>query len=185
MKQEGEFGVLRMGDIGYGTVSTSDLARIDGVDGRLLLRPGDLLFNRTNSYEQVAKVGLFLDDSEAKVTFASYLVRFRPSINVRYLTYLLNIPAFLGFARSHSLKAIGQVNLNPTRYAQLKICVPPSDEQSEIVTFLDSEIGKIDALKSKVNSAVGLLREYRSSLITNAVTGKIDVRAQQQREAAE
>jgi len=72
----GEYGVLRMGDIGYGEVSTASLARIDVVAPALLVEPGDLLFNRTNSYEQVAKVGLFRGDPGQQVTYASYLVRF-------------------------------------------------------------------------------------------------------------
>jgi restriction endonuclease S subunit len=96
----GEYGVLRMGDIGYGDVSTANLARIDAVDESLLVEPGDLLFNRTNSYEQVAKVGLFRGDPDQPVTYASYLVRFRPKGHSEYLRFLLNIPPFLAFVRS-------------------------------------------------------------------------------------
>jgi type I restriction enzyme S subunit len=184
--RDGEIGVLRMGDIGYGTVNTSGLACVEAVDEDLLLENGDLLFNRTNSFDQVAKVGLFANDrSDAKVSFASYLVRFRPSGNVRYLNYLLNIPAFLGFARAHALRAIGQVNLNPVRYAQLKICVPPLDEQEAIVNHLDHELKAIGNTKQEIASAIVRLKEYRSSLITDCVMGKLDVRPSELREAAE
>lgn len=184
LQQSGQYGVLRMGDVGYGDVSTDELARIDIVDPSLLLKTGDLVFNRTNSYEQVAKVGLFRGDASQDVTFASYLVRFRPTANAEYLKYLLNVPAFLNFVRTHSLRAIGQVNLNPTRYAQMQICLPPENEQKAIAEHLDKVVGPIRDAERKVRSAISSLIEYRSALITNAITGKIDVREANQREAA-
>ncbi|MEX2582456.1 MAG: hypothetical protein WD766_04255, partial [Gemmatimonadota bacterium] len=60
--------------------------------------------------------------------------------------------------------------------ARLCICVPPLDEQRAIADFLDRETAKIDTLVAKVESAIERLQEYRTALITAAVTGKIDVR---------
>jgi len=54
--------------------------------------------------------------------------------------------------------------------------VPPLPEQTAIATYLDRETAKIDRLVEKVEAAVGRLQEYRTALITAAVTGKIDVR---------
>jgi len=54
--------------------------------------------------------------------------------------------------------------------------VPPSDEQRAIATFLDREIARIDALVAKVHEAIERLKEYRTALISAAVTGRIDVR---------
>jgi restriction endonuclease S subunit len=56
------------------------------------------------------------------------------------------------------------------------ICHPPQPEQIAISTYLDTEMTKLDALVAKVDEAVERLQEYRSALITSAVTGKIDVR---------
>jgi len=58
------------------------------------------------------------------------------------------------------------------------IAVPPAEEQHTVATFLDKETGKIDGLIHKVESSIGLLREYRTALISAAVTGKIDVRGE-------
>ena len=52
---EGAVAVLRMGNIGGGKVSLEDLKFTDAVDPYLLLRAGDLLFNRTNSLDQIGK----------------------------------------------------------------------------------------------------------------------------------
>lgn len=53
---------------------------------------------------------------------------------------------------------------------------PPHDEQTAIADFLDRETGKIDGMVAKVEVAIERLQEYRTALITAAVTGKIDVR---------
>jgi type I restriction enzyme S subunit len=60
--------------------------------------------------------------------------------------------------------------------ANLKIPVPPMPEQIAIATYLDVETAKLDALAAKVEEAIERLQEYRTALITAAVTGKIDVR---------
>ncbi|MEI6569689.1 MAG: restriction endonuclease subunit S, partial [Verrucomicrobiota bacterium] len=54
--------------------------------------------------------------------------------------------------------------------------VPPLLEQQAIAAFLDRETAKIDTLSAKVQTAIERLREYRTALISAAVTGKIDVR---------
>jgi type I restriction enzyme S subunit len=53
---------------------------------------------------------------------------------------------------------------------------PPLPEQQAIAAFLDRETGKIDALSGKVTAVIERLKEYRTALISSAVTGKIDVR---------
>jgi len=60
--------------------------------------------------------------------------------------------------------------------ANLKIPLPPLPEQAAIAAYLDKETAKLDALVGKVEEAVERLQEYRTALITAAVTGKIDVR---------
>ncbi|ARM31916.1 hypothetical protein B9H02_05105 [Prosthecochloris sp. HL-130-GSB] len=54
--------------------------------------------------------------------------------------------------------------------------VPPLPEQTAIATYLDRETANIDKLSGKFEQAIERLQEYRTALITAAVTGKIDVR---------
>jgi type I restriction enzyme S subunit len=56
------------------------------------------------------------------------------------------------------------------------IALPPTDEQSAIVAFLDSELLKFDTLTAEAQRAIDLLQERRTALISAAVTGQIDVR---------
>ncbi|MEQ9670838.1 restriction endonuclease subunit S [Coleofasciculus sp. G2-EDA-02] len=69
-----------------------------------------------------------------------------------------------------------QLNLNVERISNLFTVIAPPEEQGQIIVFLDKETTNIDQQKAKIKQAIDLLKEYRTALITNAVTGKIDVR---------
>ncbi len=56
------------------------------------------------------------------------------------------------------------------------ILIPPLHEQQAIAEYLDRETAKIDLLVSKVETAIEKLKEYRTALISAAVTGKISVK---------
>jgi type I restriction enzyme S subunit/type I restriction enzyme M protein len=60
-------------------------------------------------------------------------------------------------------------------WKSITILLPPIDEQEAICSFVMSQTGKIDSLIAKVQEAIDKLREYRTALISAAVTGKIDV----------
>jgi len=61
--------------------------------------------------------------------------------------------------------------------AKLAGPLPPMDEQRLIVEHIRRETRRVDALNVKLAQAIERLREYRSALITAAVTGQVDVRA--------
>jgi len=69
-----------------------------------------------------------------------------------------------------------QPGLSVSTIGALKIPVPPLPEQHAIAAYLDRETTKLDRLVAKVEEAITRLQEYRSALITAAVTGKIDLR---------
>ena len=69
-----------------------------------------------------------------------------------------------------------QMNLNADIVKKFKILVPPYQEQEEIVHEINQRIPKIDELLLKAESAIQLMQERRTALISSAVTGKIDVR---------
>jgi type I restriction enzyme S subunit len=60
--------------------------------------------------------------------------------------------------------------------ANIFLPLPPLLEQKNIMTFTKNKTQQIDQQKAKIKQAIELLKEYRTALITNAVTGKIDVR---------
>lgn len=83
-----------------------------------------------------------------------------------------------GFSEFLALNAVGtnMLNLNPSIVRRMIVPVPPSSEQHAIAVYLDAETAKLARLSSSVESAIKRLQEYRTALISAAVTGKIDVR---------
>jgi len=175
IRDEGDIAVLRMSCIVDGRVDVSKSGMIAEVDSHLLLRRNDLLFNRTNSLDQIAKVGLVDFDPIEPLTFASYLVRIRTNHRAtpQYLVALLNSSLFLEFARKNAIPAIGQANLSPTRYGEIHIPLPPKSEQEQIVTFLERDAEISTPVREHIRSSISLLKERRAALISAAVTGQI------------
>jgi len=54
--------------------------------------------------------------------------------------------------------------------------VPPADEQDRIAQYLEAKLAQFDNAESTVTHSIRILQEYRTALISAAVTGKIDVR---------
>ena len=173
----GTVRLLTMGHLKDGQVTVPHDGGVDRVDPHLLLQAGDLLFNRTNSQELVAKVGLFAGNA-SPVTFASYLVRMRPhpSHESEYLNFLLNDPSFISRARREAVPSLHQSNLNPTRYGRMHIALPPKQEQRTILRALAKETTRLGYAIARAHRQIELLDEYRIRLIADAVTGQLDVR---------
>lgn len=70
----------------------------------------------------------------------------------------------------------GQLNIGQDKVRGLHVPAPALAEQRAIAAFLDRETTRLDALISKIRGAIEKLREYRSALVSAAVTGKIDIR---------
>jgi type I restriction enzyme S subunit len=113
-----------------------------------------------------------LVDGPAWVTDNALLLKLRGSAFDRtYLWFLLSARRLNDLAAKTAQPLItgGQVS-------SLRLPLPGRDEQTEIVGYLTERCATIDALIAKATEVIDTLREYRSALITDAVTGKIDVR---------
>jgi type I restriction enzyme S subunit len=171
---EGRYPVLKMGHIQRGEIEYRDLDFVNEVSDNLLLEAGDLLYNRTNSPDQVAKAAVFRGRKAEEITFASYLVRLRTNhrADPYFLNYLLNCNGFLSFARKIAIPSVQQSNLNSTRYCRMLIPRPPIEEQREIAVFLDSKLGELGRVVTSIELQIGTLIAYRKSLIHECVTGQ-------------
>lgn len=108
----------------------------------------------------------------AVVNQGCFLLEVLKANNVNYLYYWL-------YANKVVLNSFGQgstfMELPREKFAMLKISIPPLPEQTAIANYLDEQTAKIDRLSDTVNQTIASLKEYRSALITQAVTGKIKV----------
>ena len=63
--------------------------------------------------------------------------------------------------------------------SQLSIPVPPIEEQNAIVEYIESKTNKIDTMIEALKAEIDRLTEYKQRLISDVVTGQIDVRGEQ------
>ncbi|MCE6003123.1 restriction endonuclease subunit S [Acinetobacter junii] len=121
--------------------------------------------------------GLELSSLEGSISSAYVMLKPDLSlINTEYFKYLFKTPRYIQSLQSTSnLIRDGQA-LRFNNFSQVKLVLPPKSEQQEIVEYLDKEKNKIDNLIYKQKTLIEKLKEYRASIISHAVTGKIDVR---------
>lgn len=101
-----------------------------------------------------------------------------PELDGRFLHYAL---ASLYFSIRDYGRGGNQEALNCEIVSSLRVSLPPADEREHIVKLLNDYTGKIDTLIGKMREHIERLREYRTALISAAVTGKIDVREELER----
>jgi type I restriction enzyme S subunit len=136
-------------------------------------RRNDVLFSKDGTIGRTAVV-----QSDTDFVVASSLVILSPKptrLIARYLDYWLNNTLL---QQDMLLQLVGAAlrRISVEKVGRLPVFVPPISEQTAISDFLDRETAKIDAMVFKVDTAIERLQEYRTALITAAVTGKIDVR---------
>ncbi len=140
-----------------------------------LLKDGDILFARSGATS--GKTFLY-QKSWGICAYAGYLIRARMNQQQAvpsFVKYFTSSSSYWQWLSSIYIQSTIQ-NVSAEKYADLSLPLPPLPEQTAIAAFLDRETARIDRLEEKVASAIERLREYRTALITAAVTGKIDVR---------
>jgi type I restriction enzyme S subunit len=166
--------VLRMGNIQDGAVDLADLKYCPRATdlGGLLLRSGDLLFNRTNSPELVGKSAVFRGPES--MSFASYLirVRFDPSIaHPDFVNYWINSTWGREWARLVKTDGVSQSNINGSKLAQMPIPLPPIAEQKEVVARASAALAGADKILQRVAIATSGLEVAAQAVLARALTG--------------
>ena len=144
------------------------------------LEEGDLVVTKSSGSElHIGKTSI-VDKSVAALNccFSNFMQRLRlarPNRS-RIFWHFMNCPVAREQLIFLSSTTTGLGNLNGTILGNIQVPVATEDEQRKIASFLDRETAKIDTLVAKILEAIDRLKEYRTALISAAVTGKIDVR---------
>ena len=174
--QEGEYPVLRMSNQSDGRIYLDDLQYVDLDDQefeKYQLKKGEILFNRTNSFELVGKTSIF-DHDRDDIVFASYLVRVFPDkdgINPYFLNYYMNKESTQRRLKTVATRAVSQSNINATKLRNFEVPVPDSETQDKIVSELKTIDSKIEQEKDKKIALESLF----DSLLENLMTAKVRV----------
>ena len=103
-----------------------------------------------------------------------HVLRCGPELDRGFAFHLTLTDAFRKLGEAEMYGAGGQKRVPESFVTNLKHPIPPLPEQRAIAAFLDRETAKIDALVSKKERLIELLREKRTALITRAVTKGLD-----------
>lgn len=162
--------ILRMNNIVDGVLDTKDLKYIDLPEkerARLLLRDGDILFNRTNSKELVGKCAVFHEEGE--YVFASYLIRLRAAtakVLPDFLTFAVNSPIGRTQIDALSRQIIGQANINTDELRSLQIPLPPLMAQHAIMQRVEEGRAAIAREREKARRlATAVEREIEEMIL--------------------
>jgi type I restriction enzyme S subunit len=180
--------VLRMGNIQNGTLDLEKLKYLP-VDHdefpRLLLEPGDVLFNRTNSAELVGKTAVYRGNPK-KCSYASYLIALRLSEGIpEWVSYYLNSSFGRKWIKSVVSQQVGQANVNGSKLKDFEIPFPPVAEQRRIVARIEELFSRLDAGVAALRHAKAQLQRYRQSVLAAAVTGQLTQAWREQHPATE
>jgi type I restriction enzyme S subunit len=177
-----EFGLapvpyLRNTDVQWDSINTDDLPTMDIAPieyGRYTVRYGDLLVCEGG---EIGRCAIWLYDIEP-CGFQKALHRLRPISTdkdlPRYMYYVFKVATKLGAFNDGHESTIA--HLTGDKIRAHKFAYPSKDEQASIVTYLDKKINEIDLAIVSCESEITLLTEYRTRLIADVVTGKLDVR---------
>jgi type I restriction enzyme S subunit len=142
-------------------------------DNWKLTLPGDIVVNRFKAH-----LGVFFASTLRGIVSFHYGV-FEPRRRMvpKYFEHLYHtVPYRTIYAGRSNGMTVGLQNLSNQNFYNVKSVVPPIMEQAAIVEHLDQATAEIEAAMARARREMSLLREYRTRLIADVVTGKLDVR---------
>ncbi|QTR50825.1 restriction endonuclease subunit S [Candidatus Thiothrix anitrata] len=174
---------LRNTDVQWGRINYESLPQMDFRPDeyeRYSIKKGDLVVCEGGEIGRCA-----IWERETPCFYQKALHRLRPvdpkNDNARFMFYVLfdavHQERFINGASKATI-----AHLPAETFRQYRFAYPPMIEQREIVEYLDRETVRIDRMVELNQQTIDKLKEYRTALITAAVTGKIDLRTWQKME---
>jgi type I restriction enzyme S subunit len=139
-----------------------------------ILEDGDILLARSGA--TVGKSFIYRD-SMGECCYAGYLIRARVNnakVSPDFIHLFTSTDQYWNHILGNNIQATIQ-NVSAEKYANLEFPLPPRDRQDAIIREITLCNDRIRLAKNRVNASISRLREFRSALITAAVTGQIDV----------
>jgi len=178
--------VVRASDIKMHTIRDSDVF-LQGVDvsitEKVRLKTNDIILSTVGSKAEVlesavGQIGLVPPDKDGSVLNQN-TVRFKPDVSkieIYFLFYFIISNAYRKYLDLYAHGTANQASLNVEDMLDFKISLPSIEEQKEICSYISAGLKRIDCTIELSEREISLIEEYRTALINEAVTGKIDVR---------
>jgi len=176
--EAGTHPAIRTADIAPGVLHLRKAKKISSTDfarwtERLAPSAGDILYSREGERFGIAACvpeGVQLCISQRMMVF-----RIASQNCSRFVMWLLNTRSTYGQALQDVMGATAP-HINISTIRNYFLAMPSAGEQQEIAHHIESETHSIDVAMERIEREIDLLREYRTRLVADVVTGKLDVR---------
>ena len=140
---------------------------------RRIVKKDDVILSTVRTY---LKATASIPENNHPIIVSTGFITFRAKTQIlsQYLKYAIQCDVFISDVESRSV-GISYPAITSTEVMQMKILVPPLNEQKEIAEFLDKKCEKIDRLNENYTKQITTLKEYKKSLIYECVTGKKEI----------
>lgn len=167
-----EIGAIDNGELtqGPGRIRFSDAPS----RARRVVKYGDTIISTVRTY---LKAVWFADKTIGDLICSTGFAVLTPREETvpKFVSYVVQSNIFTDMVTAESV-GIAYPAIAEGRFGSLQVCVPPLAEQAAIVEHLDKATAGIDAAIAHARRQIELLEEYRTRLIADVVTGKLDVR---------
>lgn len=176
-QDSGSIPILRMTNQVDGYIDTHNLQYVDipnDVLEKYRVCRGDLLFNRTNSFELVGRTALF--DIDGDFVFASYLIRITVDMQQmmpEFINFYLNWDKTQQRLKSIATRSVSQSNISASRLGKFLVALPPMDEQLALVNVFQT----LDDKRKLHLRNRSLLVDLFQTLLHQLMTAQIRVNA--------
>ncbi len=160
----------------YGGLNLDELQELQYVyDSYTYFADGDICVAKiTPSFENgKGALASGLTNGTGFGTTELHVLRPGPNIDQSFLFYVSIADDFRQLGESEMYGAAGQKRIDESFVKNWVVPLPPPDTQGRIVQFLDDKTARTDELIEKICESIACLKEYRSALITSAVTGQL------------
>jgi type I restriction enzyme, S subunit len=164
--------VLRSSNVQNGKIAWGDNVFVQtDVPEELIVQSGDILICSRNGSRALIGKNAVITDEYAGQTFGAFMTVYRTPM-YRFIHLVLNSELFTFQSGRFMTSTINQLTIYAIK--DFAIPVPPADEQQKIADAVHFMLEQLDRVAGDVKTSIGKLVEYRSALITSAVTGQIE-----------
>jgi len=176
------WGVLKSGCVNHGVFRQTEHKRLPSgfpIDPTIVVHEGDVLVSRAcGTPELVGSVARVTScDYKLILSDKTFRLNFRDLRMTAFFVAAMNASYFRNQVRLGISGAEGLANNLPlSRLRDFLLVVPPPDEAQRIAESLSTQTCDLESAIAKAEREIGLIREYRTRLIADVITGKVDVR---------
>lgn len=169
---EGQYPMLRMMNIENGLCVENDIKYVDLTEKEFeayQLVHGDVLFNRTNSYELVGRTGVY--ELQGDHVFASYLVRIkanREKLEPKFLTLYLNSDFGRRQVLAYATKGVSQANVNASNLLRVRVPLPPLEVQKRVLANIEQAKFAEESVVARCSSVEGMKKQFLAGIAEGA-----------------